>query len=162
VRRRAFLLLLFISGVAYLLWDKLAKNNKSPSKFWSVISVVQNIILPYNPPHPSSNEIGATKYLVSAYLHKTFPKNDLTLLYDGVKNLLEFESNFLFLNPKEQEDTVSKFHENNNVWLDLLTYYTIEALLCDDIYSGNNIGYKWLGHKAGVPKPTKQYGGINV
>lgn len=161
MRRRAFLLLLFISGIIYILLDKLTTKNK-PSTFWRVISVVQNIILPYNPPHPSSQEIKATKYLVSASLHKTFPKNDLTLLHDGVKKLLEFEPNFLSLKSKEQEDTVSKFHENDNRWLDLLTYYTLEALLCDDIYSGNNIGYKWLGHTAGAPKPTKLYGDIDV
>lgn len=161
MRRRAFLLLLFIFGIVYILWDKLTTKNK-PSTFWSVISVVQNIILPYNPPHPSSNEIEATKYLAKSILYHSFPPNDILSLRNGVKNLLEFESNFLLLNPKEQEDTVSKFHENDNGWLDLLTYYTIEALLCDDIYSGNNIGYKWLGHTAGVPKPTSLYGGIDV
>ncbi len=162
MKRRAFLLLLFVSGVVYILWNKLGKNSHL-STFWSVISAVQNIILPYNPPHPSSNDIKATAYLANSSLHFSFPNNDLITLNDGVKNLLKLEPNFLSLNHKEQGDILLEINKNDdNNWLDLLTYYTIEALLSDEIYSGNDTGYKWLGHKAGIPKPTKLYGGLDV
>jgi hypothetical protein len=162
LKKRAFLLLLFISGVAYILWSKFDKKS-SQSTFWGVISVVQNIILPHNPPHPSSNDIKATKYLATSSLHHSFPKNDLIALNDGVKSLLRFKPRFLSMKPKEQEISLSEFYENgDNGWLDLLVYYTIEALLSDEIYSGNDTGYKWLGHKAGIPKPSKLYGGFDV
>ena len=47
-------------------------------------------------------------------------------------------------------------------WLSTLITYTLEALLSDPLYGGNTngIGWKWLGHDPGNPRPSadKIYG----
>ncbi len=40
-------------------------------------------------------------------------------------------------------------------WLSLLLYYIFEALLADPVYgcNPNGIGWKWLEHQPGFPRP---------
>lgn len=60
----------------------------------------------------------------------------------------------------EQQDKVLKQISRSRAgenWLSLLMYYLTEALLLDPVYGGNpdQIGWKWLEHQAGFPRPKK-------
>jgi gluconate 2-dehydrogenase gamma chain len=43
-------------------------------------------------------------------------------------------------------------------WLSLLLYYLFESLTLDPVYGGNpdGIGWHWLEHQPGFPRPTKE------
>ena len=53
-------------------------------------------------------------------------------------------------------------YDGGENWLSTLLLYIFEALLTDPVYGGNpnGIGWKWLGHNPGLPRPTadKRYG----
>ena len=65
---------------------------------------------------------------------------------------------FVALNQPQQDKVlkqVAKSQAGEN-WLSILLYYLTEALMLDPIYGGNPdmIGWKWLQHQAGFPRPV--------
>jgi gluconate 2-dehydrogenase gamma chain len=54
-----------------------------------------------------------------------------------------------------------RFETNGKQWISTILRYILEALLTDPIYGGNPnaIGWKWLDHQPGFPRPpaNKRY-----
>ena len=62
------------------------------------------------------------------------------------------------LSTEKQNEILVKIEKSSfgESWLSLILYYLIEALLLDPVYGGNpnGIGWKWLEHQPGFPRPN--------
>lgn len=131
----------------------------------AVLTAVQIQLFPKDGDGPSAIDINALGYLEWAL---TDPKNiadgDREYIVNGIVGLdkVAIESqkqNFITLSKQQQHkviETLSESKKGDN-WLSLLVYYLLEALLLDPVYGGNTneVGWAWLGHQAGYPRPTK-------
>ncbi len=131
----------------------------------TTIQQVQQKLFPDDGDGPSAEQLNALAYLQWAL---TDPDNaadgDGEFIVKGVgwlDGLSQQTKGDQFARlPSEQQDQIlnqiSQSSAGEN-WLSLLIYYLIEALTLDPIYGGNpdQIGWKWLEHQPGFPRPTK-------
>ena len=131
----------------------------------AVLEAVQMQLFPADGDGPSASDINGLTYLEWAL---TDPGNmedgDREFIIKGIAWLQEFSKEtedkpFTRLSNKQQHTLLAQFsktevHEN---WMSLLVYYLLEALLLDPVYGGNpdGIGWKWLEHQPGFPRPGK-------
>lgn len=159
--RRIFILSTIVAGTALFLLPQGAKSPITIEPF-KVMAAVQEILFPKHGNAPSASEFGATNYLINVSTHSSFWAEDLAFLHRGAYQLIETEPDFLKLSTKEQNEAIENFSETKmgKNWLSLLLFYTLEALLSDPIYGGNReeMGWRWLGHRAGEPRPQKPFG----
>jgi len=161
ITRRIFIHSSILAGTALILLPK-GSTREFSLKSFKIISYVQDIIFPKSHNIPSASEFGAINYLINVSLHPSFNNDDLLLLYQGAEKLIESYPNFVKVNLQEKSNIIDIFSKTQigHNWLSLLLYYTIEALLSDPIYGGNRtqIGWRWLNHHTGVPRPKKPFG----
>ena len=161
VTRRVFIGATLLAGTALAL---LPQGAKTPIKIelFKLLEPVQEVLFPKHGSAPSAKEFGATNYLAIVSSHSSFWRDDLLFLKRGARALMEYEPNFLKQSFKEQQETIEGFSKEKigKNWLSLLLFYTIEALLSDPIYGGNQneLGWKWLNHQTGKPQPQKPFG----
>ncbi len=160
--RRVFIASTILAGTALALLPQGAKTSINIEPF-KVIEAVQEVLFPKGLQAPSAFEFGATNYLLTVSTHSSFWAEDLKFLAHGAELLMEKESSFLTMNPKQRDKALRDFVSNSSKgesWLSLLLFYTLEALLSDPIYGGNKneMGWKWLGHYNGQPEPKKLFG----
>ena len=133
----------------------------------ATLESVQLQLFPDDGDGPSASNIHAYRYLQWAL---TDPENmadgDKGFIIEGIQWLdnlskQQHSSNFITLNPKQKHQLLEVFshtskHEN---WMSLLVYYLLEALLLDPVYGGNpnGIGWKWLEHQPGFPRPDNKH-----
>ncbi len=140
--------------------------NKSQDK---ILQEVQEHLFPKSDDSPGANEINSVPYLYFVLTDPDIDEDNKNLLINGVSWLEdECQSNFSksFINlSSEEKDKIFHIIEKSNWgyrWLSLNLIYIFEALLADPIYGGNpnEIGWKWLEHTPGLPRPTsdKMYG----
>jgi len=150
--------------------DKTNKSHPNNSEKFSdsqktILKAVQLQLFPADGDGPSASEINALPYLEWAL---TDPKNredgDREFIISGLAWLESFtketmNKSFVQLSNTQQHKLLTQFsktkkHEN---WMSILVYYLIEALLLDPVYGGNpnGIGWKWLEHQPGFPRPKK-------
>ena len=161
VTRRVFIASTLLAGTALFLLPqgKTTPINIEPFK---VISAVQEVLFPKGLKAPSASEFGATAYLLNVSTHPSFWAEDLKFLTYGAELLIKEKSNFLSMTPKEQDEALRDFVNNNpkgKNWVSLLLFYTLEALFSDPIYGGNKneLGWKWVQHNTGQPQPKKMW-----
>jgi gluconate 2-dehydrogenase gamma chain len=163
VQRRSFILSAIVISSAWAL-KKDTPEVIMPIEQWHLIKKVQNILLPKQNGAPGADEFGATNYLINVMGHPSFNVEDSKFILRGAKELLEREKHFVSLSIGEQEKALEAFAQTQfgENWLAYVLFYTLEALLSDPIYGGNidEIGWKWLGHNTGKPRPTVQFGAI--
>lgn len=131
----------------------------------SVVEAVQLQLFPDDGDGPSARQLNAFQYLSWAL---DDPGNaadgDKAFILKGV-GWLEEQSNatlgdsFIRLTPTQQDTVmrqVSQTRAGEN-WLSLLLYYLLESLTLDPVYGGNpdGIGWKWLEHQPGFPRPVE-------
>jgi len=164
ITRRVFILSTIATGTALALLPQGAKTSIDIKPF-KVIEAVQKVLFPKGLKAPSALEFGATNYLLTVSTHSSFWGEDLKFLSYGAELLIAKEENFLKLNPKDRDialrDFISHSPKGEN-WVSLILFYTLEALLSDPIYGGNTdkLGWRWLGHNSGQPRPKKAFGEI--
>jgi gluconate 2-dehydrogenase gamma chain len=77
---------------------------------------------------------------------------------DGLSQQTKGEQ-FIKLDTAQQDKILKQISQSSagENWLSLLIYYLIEALTLDPIYGGNpdQIGWQWLKHQPGFPRPTE-------
>jgi gluconate 2-dehydrogenase gamma chain len=129
-----------------------------------VIDAVQMQLFPDDGDGPSARDLNAIAYLEWAM---TDPQNikdgDPEFIAKGIGWLDDLSeqtegASFIKLSDKQQDNVlkqISKSQAGEN-WLSLLMYYLAEALMLDPVYGGNPemIGWKWLEHQAGFPRPV--------
>jgi gluconate 2-dehydrogenase gamma chain len=157
--RRSFLKSSFLSiGVIVTLQGELF-GAVSPLE---TLSLVQKDLFPF------CEELGVNTpaYLGIVLKHSRITDTDKIFLRNGVQWLneeaLETNSNIYSKLSSSQRQTVlqsisqKKWGER---WITAMLGYTMEAIFSDRIYGINpqNAGEKWVGHKAGFPRPSKAF-----
>lgn len=165
ITRRVFITSTIALGTALALLPQGSQTSIDIEPF-KVIEAVQEVLFPKRLKAPSASEFGATNYLLTVSTHSSFWSDDLKFLSFGAELLIGKEENFLKLNPTDRDralrDFVSQSSKGEN-WVSLILFYTLEALLSDPIYGGNanELGWKWLGHNSGQPRPKKAFGELS-
>ena len=133
---------------------------------WPTFAAVQAILFPADGNGPSAQDIQAPLYLFLVLQTPDFDQAERKFILDGVAWLDQYaqekyKNAFLALST-EQQDTVLRAITQSSAgdrWVSALLTYVLEALLCDPVYGGNpqGIGWKWLEHQPGFPRPTQPY-----
>ncbi|MEE9190738.1 MAG: gluconate 2-dehydrogenase subunit 3 family protein [Candidatus Neomarinimicrobiota bacterium] len=129
-----------------------------------LMSTVQEHLFPANDDSPGAADINALPYLHFVLADPDMDQDNKNLLVNGVKWIEEesrssYQKSIVSLSFGELENvlqsTVNKSWGQR--WLSLNLLYIFEALLSDPLYGGNpdGIGWKWLEHNPGFPRPTK-------
>lgn len=167
-------------GIAPLIYKTLTSNSKKDLKsnftgfnpqHRQLLSAVQMQLFPNDGDGPSANDINALDYLEWA-LNDPENQGDDDFILQGIGWLDDlsattFKQSFITLTNQQQDElmhTIAKSTAGQN-WLSMLLYYILEALLLDPVYGGNpnGIGWQWLEHQPGFPRPTtdKLYSSFN-
>jgi len=132
---------------------------------FKIIRGVQDILFPSEGDGPGALEVNADKYLVwvlNDSLLDPKEKNYVIKYIDQIDKSAKdrYGASFLELSKKEREDHIAFIAKESwgKKWLSRILTLIFEALLLDPIYGGNpnNIGWNWLGHHPGQPRPTKE------
>ena len=131
-------------------------------KQWQTLAAVQEHLFPGESHAPGAADVNA-----AAYLHFVLSdpgldpaedkliRNGLTQLEDLVRQL--YGKGFVTLSEAECEASLRQFEKTTTgrQWITDILGYIFEALLTDPVYSGNPdaIGWKWLDHTPGFPRP---------
>jgi gluconate 2-dehydrogenase gamma chain len=135
-----------------------------------MVSAVQEHLFPKGPDSPGAADINATAYLEWAITAPEIDPDTKNTIVNGVGRLQDasrerFEIQFTGLNDEQREALLRYLADNTRwgrAWLSLMLYYIFEALLSDPAYGSNpnQIGWRWLQHQPGFPRPPtdKTYG----
>ncbi len=158
MNRRNFLILTTLSVTL----SQLSYAKGIEAKNALILNEVYEHLFPKTKNMPSAKEFGAVEYLIKNIDNPYFPKEDAHLIIQGSTDFHNSFKNFLTLSKQGQEEIIQTALENEYgfEWLSKLIYYGYEALLSDPIYGGNinQIGWKALNHKPGLPRPKQTYG----
>lgn len=177
ITRRKFLLqsaALASSGLFSGAVFSVASNNNISQKKWdqhtlTTLTQLQNHLFPADATSPGAKDINALPYLLSALQQPAVQADEKEFIRKGVEWLDDlskttFNKKFIALNTDKREQIV-KTTANSDAgenWLSTILLYIFEALLADPVYGGNpdGIGWKWLQHQPGFPRPpaNKVYG----
>lgn len=167
-------------SIAPLIYNTITSNKKKDlqSNFTGfnpqhrqLLSAIQMQLFPNDGDGPSANDINALDYLEWA-LNDPENQGDDDFILQGIGWLDDlsattFKQSFITLTNQQQDElmhTIAKSTAGQN-WLSMLLYYILEALLLDPVYGGNpnGIGWQWLEHQPGFPRPTtdKLYSSFN-
>ncbi len=133
---------------------------------WPTIAAVQDHLFPHDATSPGANDIHAAGYLYQVLQTADFDPEEKQFILDGVQQLdkvsHELHHNaFLQLNTSQREAVVQEVatYRVGDRWLGALLTYILEALLSDPVYGGNpdGIGWRWLEHIPGFPRPPTPY-----
>lgn len=136
---------------------------------WSTIEAVQDHLLPSEPDAPGARDLNATAYLDRTLADSGFDPDVKGFLLKGIgwlEEIAQSQEGLLFhqVDPGKREDLLRQIADTGagERWLSNLITYCMEAMLADPLYGGNpnGIGWNWLGHDPGQPRPTpdKIYG----
>ncbi len=131
---------------------------------WATISVVQNHLFPSETDSPGATEINAITYLQNVIVNFTIDQDVKGFILHGVKwlNDLSLEKHKVVFTQLSFSQRTEMLHQitgskAGRKWISILLTYIFEALLSDPVYGGNpgGIGWKWLNHHPGFPRPPK-------
>jgi gluconate 2-dehydrogenase gamma chain len=129
-----------------------------------ILQKIQLILFPNDGNGPSARDVNAFNYLLWVLSDDLKSQNSKDYLINGIlwsdETALElYGKSFIELKEQEQEELVKAIAEENwgENWLSINLTFIFEALALDPIYRSNpdNIGWDWLEHKQGDPRPTK-------
>ncbi|MCW9025528.1 MAG: gluconate 2-dehydrogenase subunit 3 family protein [Gammaproteobacteria bacterium] len=130
---------------------------------WNKITLVLEHLFPSEPHSPGAKEINATPYLQTVLLEHRQEKNTHSFLIKGLTDLGAlcqklFRQEFKQLTSTQRDEVLKQLEQTNDGynWINMLLDYIMEALLTDPVYGGNpeGIGWQWLQHQPGFPRPT--------
>jgi gluconate 2-dehydrogenase gamma chain len=135
----------------------------------NLMRTVQEHLFPPDDDSPGAADINALSYLHFVLSDPDMDQDNKNLLVNGVNWIEEasfsnYKKSIISLSADELEDILNRIADESwgSRWLSLNLLYIFEALLSDPLYGGNpgGIGWKWLEHDPGLPRPTdnKIYG----
>lgn len=135
---------------------------------WVTIAAVQNHLFPSEPEAPGAVEINALSYLHDFLSNPITDLSEVQFILSGVRLLESIaqqnkQKAFMDLSIEQREILLREFEQqpDGRRWLVNILNYVLEALLTDPVYGGNpdGIGWKWLEHRPGEPRPpaNKRY-----
>ncbi|MBI3562901.1 MAG: gluconate 2-dehydrogenase subunit 3 family protein [Gammaproteobacteria bacterium] len=131
---------------------------------WPTLAAVQEILLPHDAFGPGAADIRATPYLHALLQTSDFDPEERQFILDGAHRLDDIcqeqhQRAFLMLDPALRDPLLRDLAESRvgDRWLGALLTYILEAMLGDPVYGGNpnGIGWRWLEHTPGFPRPSK-------
>ncbi len=176
IDRRTFLIVAASFGGGYALselipfvFQSIDKSRILSPGREGVLKEVLRHLFPVMENAPGADDINALIYLQFVLADPNLDPRDQKFIVNGIGWLEEecqtlFTRSFTDLRTAEKEQALRKIEKDNwgERWISNLLKYTFEALLTDPIYGGNpnKIGWKWLSHIAGEPRPnmSNRYG----
>lgn len=162
VSRRRFLLAT-AGGSLALLFPLAASGSARRAEPWTIIAAVQDRLFPAETDAPGAHEIHALAYLRGVLAEPRHDREEGRLILKGAGWLDALSrqrqgKGFLELAGEPREALLQQIATSGQGehWLSTLLFYICEALLTDPVYGGNpnGIGWAWLGHTPGFPRPT--------
>jgi len=143
----------------------------SDARFWVLVAAVQTHLFPPSsggPGAPGAEEINAAPYLRQVLVDPFISIHKKNFIREGAERLqaLAAESRavaFAELTSTQREEVLREFERTmaGRNWIANIMSFLFEALLGDPVYGGNpdQIGWKWLEHRPGYPRPpiNKRY-----
>ena len=129
---------------------------------WRLLGVVQDHLFPSEPEAPGAREIRALDYLRWVVGDRKLDSEERAFILRGTDWLQALTQErhargFLDITAGEREGMLERIarSEAGENWLSTLLLYILEALLSDPVYGGNpdGIGWRWLKHQPGFPRP---------
>ncbi len=127
------------------------------------LHIIQNILVPNDGNGPSASEVNAHDYFIWTLQDDRLPDSEKEYFINKLQDLIQlskdkFGKTLINLPKKDQE----LFIANNitsgwtRTYLSRMITVIFEAMLLDPIYGGNpnEIGWDWLAHTGGSPRPT--------
>lgn len=145
--------------------SSLSNQKVLSDKQLAIVSSVQQIMFPSDNNGPGAYDILADKYLLWVLSDERMDPEEKEYILYGIGWVEEtaneeYSSSYSSLSEEQKKDLISLISKENwgNSWLSVILSFIFEALLCDPQYGGNpdGIGWQWLDHNAGFPRPTKQ------
>ena len=139
-------------------------NNLNKTQL-SILKDIQLILFPKDGNGPSASDINADKYLQWVISDTRMDPSEVEYIVNGLTwvnetSVEEYKQVFIELSISEKEELVAKISKLSwgESWLSVILTLIFEALLCDPQYIGNpeSVGWKWLNHYAGNPRPTQK------
>lgn len=162
-----------LAGLPYALRKDLTRETSFvlfSSLQHDTVSAVQEHLFPRGPDSPGAADVNAAAYLEWAITATGIDPDTRNTIVNGVGRLQDatrerFDVVFNRLSFEQREQLLRYLADKTRwgrAWLSLLLYYVFEALLSDPVYGGNRdeIGWQWLEHQPGFPRPPadKIYG----
>ncbi len=131
---------------------------------WQTLAVLQDHLLPSEPQAPGAREVNASAYL---YYRLTAPgtkQADREFIRDGLLRLDKVlhelgMADFSTLDETSRETALRRLEQDKDGqhWIAEVLNFLLESLLSDPLYGGNpgSIGWRWLAHTPGFPRPPK-------
>ena len=129
---------------------------------WQTMDRVLNHLFPSEGDAPGAKEIYATAWLYNALGMPGVEQEHLNAMHDGVVKLEKMSKEmhqqaFVKLDETQRETTLRQLEKDSGgrAWLQETLRYILEALLIDPVYGANPdaVGWKWLKHRPGFPRP---------
>lgn len=171
INRKQFIAAVLLGGAATQLPVSCAAHNYnteqtllSDEKF-KILQSVQEILLPSSDTGPGAKEINAATYLVWVLSDPHKDPEEIEYIINGLGWVDEtaeenFSKKYLSLNRSEKENLIGDISKISwgESWLSVILTFIFEALLSDPQYGSNpnQIGWKWLNHNPGQPRPTNK------
>lgn len=162
-----------LGGLPYALRKELTREtgfNLFSNSQLLTVQAVQAHLFPSEADSPGAMDINAAAYLQRAITVPGIDPDRRNTIVNGVGRLQDasrerFDLLFSDLEYQKTEELLRYLADKTRWgrgWLSLMLYYVFEALLSDPVYGGNpdKIGWRWLEHQAGFPRPPidKIYG----
>lgn len=136
---------------------------------WQTLAAVQDHLFPSAPDSPGARDINATAYVNAVLADPRLDPAEGDFIKNGIGWLEKIARDaqggpFVSLKPEKREAALQALNATGRGenWIATVLMYIFEALLGDPVYGGNpgGIGWDWLGHDPGFPRPPadKIYG----
>ncbi len=132
--------------------------------FWQTIALVQQDLFPDQHTVPTLQEIHATTYLQRVMHERRVTQEQKDFIRNGERWLNEtakeqYDKHYVVLSRSQRQKILHVISKERwgEQWITTLLTYIMEAMLCDPVYGGNSkeVGWKWLQHHSGLPRPKK-------
>ncbi len=130
-----------------------------------VLQALQLVLFPKEGSGPSALQINADKWIVYVLNDPRDPQREKDFIVehlDGLNQLSKetYKVSYDLLSRDRQEDLLELFFEEKapKRWGSRMLTLIFEALLLDPLYgvNPNNIGWTWLNHNPGMPRPNEK------
>ncbi len=131
----------------------------------NIAIAVQNILFPRDDIGPGAIDFSAEKFLLWVLSDKRIDPSENQYIIDGLQwlnetSVEELDMDFLKLSKTKQVKLIQLVSQKSwgESWLSTMLTIIFEAMISDPIYGFNKdgIGWKWLEHQVGYPRPTKE------
>lgn len=134
---------------------------------WKTVIAAQEHLFPPEPEAPGAREVNAPAYLHEVLSDPGLDPAERAVIRDGAL-ALEAQAQglgakgFAALDGTGREAALRALEATpeGRTWIATMLGYVLEALLGDPVYGGNpdGVGWRWLGHRPGFPRPPAARG----